>query len=152
MRDRVALCHAGFAPRRCRFATRAPNSPCIQACVVGGLRLGAEDVDTLATNSGLPAALSELLLERAARVFPAARQLKIADTRIGFRPMPGDGHTIAGRIPGFANAWMIATHSGITLGPLLGRLVTDEIVRGAPSPMLAPFRPERFLTAGAAAG
>jgi len=65
--------------------------------------------------------------------------------------MPGDRHTIAGRIPGFTNAWMIATHSGITLGPLLGRLVADEIVRAAPSPVLAPFRPERFLTSAATA-
>ena len=117
----------------------------------GGLLLGAEDVDTLASNSGSPVALGELLLERAARVFPAARQLKVADRRMGVRPMPGDRHTIAGRIPGFTNAWMIATHSGITLGPLLGRLVADEIVRDAPSPVLAPFRPERFLTSGATA-
>ena len=118
----------------------------------GGLLLGAEEVDTLATNAGSPGPLAALLLERAARVFPAARHVKIVDRRIGVRPMPGDLHTIAGRIPGLANAWVIATHSGITLGPLLGRLLADEIVRDAPSPTLAPFRPERFLTAGATAG
>ena len=118
----------------------------------GGLLLGAEDVDTLAANSGSPASLSALLLERAGRVFPAARQLRIADSRIGVRPMPGDKHTIAGRIPGFANGWLIATHSGITLGPLLGRLMADEIVRDKPSPTLAPFRPERFLAAGVVIG
>ena len=77
---------------------------------------------------------------------------KVVDTRLGVRPMPADHHTIAGRIPGFENAWMIATHSGVTLGPLLGRLLADEIVRGVPSSMLVPFRPERFATAGAAAG
>ena len=43
-------------------------------------------------------------------------------------------------------------HSGITLGPLLGRLLADEIVRDAPSPALAPFRPDRFLTAAATTG
>jgi glycine/D-amino acid oxidase-like deaminating enzyme len=117
----------------------------------GGLLLGAEDVDTLASNSGSPIALVELLLERAARVFPAARQLKVADHRMGVRPMPGDKHTIAGRIPGLVNAWMIATHSGITLGPLLGRLMAEEIVRGTSSPLLAPFRPDRFLTSRATA-
>jgi len=117
----------------------------------GGLLLGAEDVDTLASNSGSPIALAELLLERAARVFPAARKLKVADHRTGVRPMPGDKHTIAGRIPGLVNAWMIATHSGITLGPLLGRLMAEEIVRGTPSPLLAPFRPERFLASAATA-
>jgi len=121
----------------------------------GGLLLGAEDVDALASNAGSAAPLPELaalLLERTARVFPAARHVKIADTRIGVRPMPGDRHTIAGRVPGFVNAWVIATHSGITLGPLLGRLLADEIVRDAPSPALAPFRPDRFLTAAATTG
>jgi glycine/D-amino acid oxidase-like deaminating enzyme len=64
--------------------------------------------------------------------------------------MPGDRVTIAGRIPGLANGWLIATHSGITLGPLLGRLMADEIVRDKPSSALAPFRPDRFLAAGVA--
>jgi glycine/D-amino acid oxidase-like deaminating enzyme len=114
----------------------------------GGLMLGAEDVDPLAANaasSAEVATLADVLLERAARVFPAARELKVASSRIGVRPMPGDRHTIAGRLPGLSNGWVIATHSGVTLGPLLGRLIADEIVRGTPSALLAPFRPERFL-------
>jgi glycine/D-amino acid oxidase-like deaminating enzyme len=118
----------------------------------GGLLLGAEDVDALARSSGSPPQLAELLLERARRVVPEARHLKIVDSRIGVRPMPADDHTIAGRIPGFTNAWVIATHSGMTLGPLLGRLLADEIVRAVPSPMLAPFRPERFSAAVTPAG
>ena len=70
--------------------------------------------------------------------------VRLVDARIGVRPMPADNVTIAGRVPGLANAWMLATHSGMTLGPLLGRLIADEIVTGASSPMLAPFRPDRF--------
>jgi len=119
----------------------------------GGLLLGTEDLDAVAARTDSPAALTPLaaqMLERAARVFPAARSVKIVDARVGVRPMPGDRHTIAGRIPGFVNGWMIATHSGVTLGPLLGRLMSDEIVRGKPSSALAPFRPERFATAQAA--
>jgi len=113
----------------------------------GGLLLGAEDIDGIAASSGSTPALSAQLLERAGRVFPGARLLRIVDSRIGVRPMPGDQHTIAGRIPGFTNAFLIATHSGITLGPLLGRLMADEIIRDKPSSTLAPFRPERFLAA-----
>src|SRR3989442_465153 len=125
------------------------------ALLVTDRALGAATVKGLPRNPGLAARLPEhgaLLLDRTARVFPAARHVKIADTRIGVRPMPGDRHTIAGRVPGFVNAWVIATHSGITLGPLLGRLLADEIVRDAPSPALAPFRPDRFLTAAATTG
>jgi len=119
----------------------------------GGLLLGAEDLDAVVARADSPGDLTApaaQLLERAARVFPAARSLKIVDARVGVRPMPGDRHTIAGRIPGFINGWMIATHSGVTLGPLLGRLMSEEIVLGKPSPALTPFRPERFATAQAA--
>jgi glycine/D-amino acid oxidase-like deaminating enzyme len=113
----------------------------------GGLLLGAGDVDGLITEASSPEtahAVAGQLLERAARVVPAAKDVRLVDARIGVRPMPGDGLTIAGRVPGLANAWMLATHSGVTLGPLLGRLIAGEIVGGAPSPLLAPFRPDRF--------
>jgi glycine/D-amino acid oxidase-like deaminating enzyme len=120
----------------------------------GGLLLGATDVDGLITESSsreTAFAVAGQLLERAAPVFPAARDVRLVDARIGVRPMPGDGQTIAGPIPGLANAWMLATHSGVTLGPLLGRLIAGEIVGGTPSAVLAPFRPERFAAPGAAA-
>ena len=73
--------------------------------------------------------------------------VKVVDRRVGVRPMPADRHTIAGRIPGLDNAWVIATHSGVTLGPLLGRLLSDEILGGVSHATLAPFRPERFAAA-----
>jgi glycine/D-amino acid oxidase-like deaminating enzyme len=120
--------------------------------VNGGLLLGAADVDGLVTDTSTPAAVSSsarLLLERAQRVFPPARGVRLVDSRVGVRPLPADGQTIAGRIPGLSNAWVLATHSGVTLGPLLGRLIADEIVGGTPSPALAPFRPERFTASGA---
>ena len=113
----------------------------------GGLVLGADDVDAPAAEARSASRLDELaalLLERAGRVMPAARGVKVVDRRVGVRPMPADRHTIAGRIPGLDNAWVIATHSGVTLGPLLGRLLSDEILGGVSDATLAPFRPERF--------
>ncbi len=118
----------------------------------GGLLLGAGDLDRLVTETTAPetaAAIATTLVERAARVFPPARAVRLVDSRIGVRPMPADGQTIAGRIPGLTNAWVLATHSGVTLGPLLGHLLAGEIVGGAASPALAPFRPDRFAVAGA---
>jgi len=115
----------------------------------GGLVLGSEDVDApAAAHAESPSRLDELaqlLLERAGRVMPAARGVKLVDRRVGVRPMPADRHTIAGRLPGFDNAWVIATHSGVTLGPLLGRLIAAEIAGGPPHAALAPFRPDRFV-------
>jgi glycine/D-amino acid oxidase-like deaminating enzyme len=57
-----------------------------------------------------------------------------------------DGLTVAGRAPGTANVWALVTHSGITMGPLLGRLLAAEMTGAAPDERLAPFRPDRFLT------
>ena len=120
--------------------------------VSGGLMLGADDLDGAVVETAQPAgraAIAAEMLERAARVYPTARDVRVVEHRVGVRPMPSDRHTIAGRLPGFENAWMIATHSGVTLGPLLGRLIADEIVRGTPSATLAPFRPDRFAAAAA---
>jgi len=116
--------------------------------VAGGLMLGADDLDGPVVEHASAAGRAEIaeqMLERARRVYPPARNVTLVEHRVGVRPMPSDRHTIAGRVAGFENAWMIATHSGVTLGPLLGRLMADEIVRGAPSATLAPFRPDRFL-------
>src|SRR5437016_2091836 len=76
----------------------------------GALVLGAEDVDAPAAEARSPSRLDELaalLLERAAHVVPAARGVKVVDRRVGVRPMPADRHTIAGRLPGFDNIWVV---------------------------------------------
>ena len=119
--------------------------------VGGGVRMGADDVDAAIDGHTPTAPLppgAAVLLERAATLLPALAGTRVARVHIGVRPMPADGHTIAGRLPGWRNAYVAVTHSGITLGPLLGRLMADEIAGGAPDPMLAPFRPDRFATAG----
>jgi glycine/D-amino acid oxidase-like deaminating enzyme len=119
----------------------------------GGLMLGVNDLNgpvIEAASASERAAFAAEMLARAARAFPAARDVHVVESRVGVRPMPSDDHTIAGRLPGLSNAWLIATHSGVTLGALLGGLIADEVVRGAPSAMLAPFRPDRF--AGQAPG
>ncbi len=88
-----------------------------------------------------------LLVGRACRVF---RDLDEDDAmaralpRTGIRPMPADGRSIAGRLPGSDNLFIAVTHSGITLAPVLGRLLADEIAAGRLSSLLEPFRPTRF--------
>jgi glycine/D-amino acid oxidase-like deaminating enzyme len=115
--------------------------------VDGGLRIGADDIDDLVTEGtpvDSPPAVAQELLERARRVVPAARDAEIVRAHLGVRPVPEDGHTVAGPLPGLGSAWVIVTHSGITLGPLLGRLIAAEIAGVAMDARLAPFRPERF--------
>ena len=62
--------------------------------------------------------------------------------------MPRDGRSIAGPVPGTEGLYVLATHSGVTLAPVLGALLAEEIAVGAPPPMLAGFRPDRFPWGG----
>jgi glycine/D-amino acid oxidase-like deaminating enzyme len=53
---------------------------------------------------------------------------------------------MVGGIPGLDGFYVVASHSGVTLGPIWGRVAATEILDGAPDPRLAPYRPARFLS------
>jgi glycine/D-amino acid oxidase-like deaminating enzyme len=123
--------------------------------VAGGIRIGADAVDArIPTETAVPPsgpslaaplrALGTELIDRAAAVLPALRDVALDRVLVGYRPYPADGHTVAGRLPGWENVYVAVTHSGITLGPLLGRLLAEEIATGRRHPLLAPFGPERL--------
>jgi len=109
-------------------------------CLVGGTAL-PEGAPTSAVDEE-----ARRLLERARRFIPALAAAEVAAAHVGIRPIPADGLTIAGRLPGVENAWVAVTHSGVTLGPLLGRLIASEMSGSVPDPLLADFRPERFAS------
>lgn len=121
----------------------------------GGIRLGADDVDRMVEEEFAdwprapvsPPPWSYALLDRARAVLPALETADLDHVRIGVRPVPADGLTIAGRLPEWGNVYVAVTHSGVTLAPLLGRLLAEEITKGVRDPLLADFRPERFAVA-----
>jgi glycine/D-amino acid oxidase-like deaminating enzyme len=63
--------------------------------------------------------------------------------RVGQRSLPADGLPVAGFADPDGRLYLLATHSGVTLAPLLGALAAREIL-GEPVPELAPYRPGRF--------
>ncbi len=84
------------------------------------------------------------LLERARRLVPALENSRVVEARFGRRPVPGDGYSCVGAVPGIPGYFEAVTHSGVTLGPLVGRLLSDEILDGKVDSLLAPYRPDRF--------
>jgi glycine/D-amino acid oxidase-like deaminating enzyme len=84
------------------------------------------------------------LLERALLVLPALEEAEIVEARFGMRPVPADGHSCVGGLPRLSGYYEAVTHSGVTLGPLVGRLLAREILTGEVDPLIAPFRPDRF--------
>lgn len=84
------------------------------------------------------------LLERAQQVIPALESAKVEGARIGVRPMPEDGLSCVGAVSAVSGYYEAVTHSGVTLGPLIGRLLAQEILADEVERLIAPFRPDRF--------
>ena len=142
---RTIVNHILYAPDRGNFHIRPMAD--------GSLLLGDDAVDAMigdGTDPALLPAAVRALLEVAAGHLPdllVADLLPHARAAVGVRPVPGDGRTIAGALPGIDGLFVAATHSGITLSPLLGELLAGEMIDGSRAPLLANFRPERFAGA-----
>ena len=87
------------------------------------------------------------LLDRARRVTGGLDGATVTGYRVCVRPMPADGRSIAGWLPGAEGVYVAVTHSGVTLGAYLAGLIAAEVLGGAGGRVpaeLAPFRPGRF--------
>lgn len=81
-----------------------------------------------------------------APVKQAVPALELDFVRLGYRVLPIDGHPIVGRSLTHPDVHVVATHSGITLAPIIGELLASEILEGAEARLLAEFRPSRFAS------
>lgn len=106
--------------------------------------LHSREIDALIDTAVNPAELGRLLQDSVRRVLPGLDSSRIVETRVSNRPIPDDGFPSVGAIPSVPGYYEAVSHSGITLGPVLGRLLAEEILGGAPDALLADFRPERF--------
>ena len=88
------------------------------------------------------------LLARARELFPALADVPVDRVRVGVRPMPADGRTVAGFTSAVAGLYVVVTHSGVTLAPYLADRVATEVLSGTEVPELAEFRPGRFRAVG----
>ena len=89
------------------------------------------------------------LLDRARRVTAGLDGAAVTGYRVCVRPMPADGRSIVGWLPGAEGVYAAVTHSGVTLGAHLAGLITAEVLGGPGGTVpagLAPFRPGRFTT------
>ncbi len=90
-------------------------------------------------------ATGEMLLAGAREYVPALADFKLDEVTLGHRVLPADAFPIVGHLPGSANAYVVAMHSGMTMAPLIGELVATELLGGPKADLLATFRPERFV-------
>ncbi|WP_150308319.1 NAD(P)/FAD-dependent oxidoreductase [Planctomonas psychrotolerans] len=111
---------------------------------VGGGHLVATTTYGGETSSAELAERGRRIAHSLTTVFGASARIRLDSVRVGMRPMPADGAPIVGWLDGVAGAYVAVAHSGVTLAPLLGRLVAEEILRATSAPELARCRPSRF--------
>lgn len=88
--------------------------------------------------------LAEELLRRARRVTSGLDRAAVTGYRVCVRPMPADGQSIVGWLPGTGGLYVAVTHSGVTLGAHLAELMTSELLAGVSTGELASYRPGRL--------
>ena len=86
----------------------------------------------------------QMLIERTAPYLPAIADTKVDKILLGFRPLPTDGLPVVGPISSCKGCYVVVTHSGVTLAPIMGDFVTQEVLGSRSLSMLEPYRPERF--------
>ncbi len=85
------------------------------------------------------------LLHRAQRTVCGLDDAQVVAYKVCVRPMPADGQSIVGRLPGTPGLYVAVTHSGVTLAAHLSRLIAADLTTATPPAALAPYRPTRFL-------
>jgi sarcosine oxidase subunit beta len=85
-------------------------------------------------------------IEHSSAVFPALAKLPLARTWIGIEALALDEVPILGPAPGFDNLTLATGFSGhgFALSPIIGQLLSEQIVDGAPSIPLDAFDLRRF--------
>lgn len=91
-----------------------------------------------------PVKMAGQIVENLRKRLPGVENLSADRIMIGRRPVPKDGYPAIGVPDGGDGLYIATMHSGMTLGPLTGRLVADEISGTDRSDLLSSYRPTRF--------
>lgn len=135
-------------PTRLQRILHAPQCS-IRSEAGGRLMLHADELDGELRPDAPPgpsAPLAHEVIRHAAAVLPGLAGVAPEAVRIGIRPIPKDGLSAVGPLPGLDGYYAVVTHSGVTLAPFLGSAVANELALGRTEPLLEPFRPSRFVT------
>ena len=112
------------------------------------IALDAESISEIAGLPPGPLSISHPLVGRmlalAADAAPVLAAAQPVAAVIAPRPIPADGYPSVGGVPEIPGYFEAITHSGVTLAPLIGRVLAAEILGQPPDPLFGPYRPDRF--------
>jgi len=95
---------------------------------------------------GATKAYGEEVVRSVSEVLPRLAGCRVEEVTMGLRVLPTDGIPVIGHLPGHANVYVAAMHSGVSLAAVVGQLAAIEVLGDSKLDVLAPFRPERFAT------
>ena len=95
-------------------------------------------------STSMAMAHADRMLNMAQWFIPKLADAEVQDVMIGWRPLPLDGLPVLGANPAVPAHYLAVMHSGVTLAPVIGQLVANEILSGQVDPRLSPYRPMRF--------
>lgn len=121
----------------------------LRPTVEGGVLIGGEDIDQqLAPEIKFPPLeYVENLLARSEIFLPELKQIRLENryaSRICVRSIPNDEMPIVGELPQVPGTYIAVMHSGITLGPLIGKLLAYHIHTGDMPERTRHYSPARF--------
>ncbi len=114
----------------------------------GRLILQATDLDVDANPVQPPPVdgyIGREMLIRLRRMLANTDNARLESIAVGQRAKPADGLPAIGYITPGRKVYLMVTHSGITLAPLLGRLVAEEVSLQQRPALLEDFAPDRLL-------
>lgn len=88
---------------------------------------------------------AQRIIAIALKYVPQLVTVVVEDVFIGWRPLPIDGHPVLGFSTEVPDVYVAVTHSGVTLAPIIGRLVTQELVSNKQLNVLNSYRPNRLF-------
>lgn len=83
--------------------------------------------------------------------YPRLKDVQIIRHFAGVRPLPRDGKPYLGPVRRVPGLYIATSHSGITLAPVHGKVISELILDGKTDVPLDLYRPERFMKDDASA-
>jgi glycine/D-amino acid oxidase-like deaminating enzyme len=93
-----------------------------------------------------PAAAAEVMLSNLKALLKSDQEMTLDRFTVTNRPVLPDGIPAIGRPKEMPGLYLAVTHSGVTLAPVIGEIVANEILRGERDPSLARYHPDRHIT------
>ncbi len=109
--------------------------------VVGATREKGLGFNSHSTVAGIHEVLGDAL-----RVAPGLSDASLREVRVGLRPVPVDEAPILGSVPNINNLYLATGlgHSGLSVGPYVGKVAADMILGKELETDIAPFNVQRF--------